>query len=53
MWPAKIWYRFSYLAHLSGVLLVNPTRAYVQGRALLRTGPMARSAEPEGTTAKG
>ena len=28
-------YRLGYLAHLGGVLLVNPRRAYVQGRAML------------------
>ena len=32
----EVGYRLSYLAHLGGVLLVNPRRAYVQGRALLR-----------------
>ena len=32
-----IGYRLSYLAHLGGVLLVNPRRAYVQGKALLRS----------------
>lgn len=36
-WPAKAWYRLSYMAHLGGVLLVNPSRAYVQGRALMRS----------------
>jgi omega-hydroxy-beta-dihydromenaquinone-9 sulfotransferase len=32
----EIRYRLSYIAHLGGVLLVNPRRAVVQGRALLR-----------------
>lgn len=31
-------YGLSYLAHLGGVLLVNPSRAIVQGRALMRPG---------------
>ena len=30
-------YRLSYLAHIGGVLLVNPRRAYVQAMALLRS----------------
>ena len=29
--------RLSYLVHLGGVLLVNPRRAYIQGKALLRS----------------
>jgi omega-hydroxy-beta-dihydromenaquinone-9 sulfotransferase len=32
----KAAYGLSYLAHLGGVLLVNPSRAYVQSRALMR-----------------
>ena len=32
----EIGYRLSYVAHLGGVLLVNPRRAIVQGKALLR-----------------
>ena len=35
-WATKSWYRFSYMGHLAGVLMVNPNRAYVQGRALMR-----------------
>jgi len=35
-WATRSWYRFSYMGHLAGVLMVNPTRAYVQGRALMR-----------------
>lgn len=31
-------YGLSYLAHLGGVLLVNPSRAYVQGKALMNPG---------------
>jgi hypothetical protein len=53
MWPAKAWYRFSYIAHLSGVLLVNPSRAYVQGRALMRGDSLAKRAEPDATAMKG
>ena len=34
----KAGYGISYLAHLGGVLLVNPSRAYVQGKALMRSG---------------
>ncbi len=34
----KAGYGISYLAHLGGVLLVNPSRAYVQGRALMSSG---------------
>lgn len=33
---AELVQRLTYLAHLGGVLLVNPRRAYVQARALLR-----------------
>jgi hypothetical protein len=44
-WPAKAWYRVSYMAHLGGVLLVNPSRAYVQGRALMRPRPVVRRTE--------
>lgn len=32
---AELAYRLSYLAHLGGVLLINPRRAWVQARALL------------------
>ena len=35
-WATRSWYRFSYMGHLAGVLMVNPNRAYVQGRALMR-----------------
>ena len=52
-WPARAWYRLSYIAHLGGVLLVNPNRAYVQGRALRRSRPAAHRAEPAGTAVKG
>jgi hypothetical protein len=48
-WPAKTWYGLSYLAHLGGVLLVNPSRAYVQGRALMR--PAGPRAQPERSAA--
>jgi hypothetical protein len=48
-WPASAWYRLSYLAHLGGVLLVNPSRAYVQGRAVMRTRPPVPAAEPART----
>ena len=34
----KLWLRLSYFAHLGGVVLVNPRRAYVQAQALLRIG---------------
>ena len=51
--PARAWYRLSYVAHLAGVLLVNPGRAYVQGRALLGTRPLAQGAEPAGSGMKG
>jgi hypothetical protein len=44
-WPAKAWYRVSYMAHLGGVLLINPNRAYVQSRALMRPGPVMRRTE--------
>jgi hypothetical protein len=44
-WSARVWYRVSYMAHLGGVLLVNPSRAYVQGRALMRPRPAVRHAE--------
>ena len=33
----ELGYCLSYLAHLGGVLLVNPRRALVQGRALLHS----------------
>ena len=36
--------RLTYLAHLGGVLLVNPRRAYVQGKALLRSRRPVQSA---------
>jgi hypothetical protein len=52
-WPAKAWYRLSYIAHLGGVLLVNPNRAYVQSRALMRSRPVADRAEPARTAMKG
>jgi hypothetical protein len=52
-WPARAWYRLSYIGHLVGVLLVNPNRAYVQGRALLRTRPLGHGAEPAGSVMKG
>ena len=35
--PRKLALDISYLAHLAGVLLVNPRRAYVQGTALFRS----------------
>lgn len=47
-WPARAWYRLSYVAHLAGVLLVNPGRAYVQGRALMGGRAVAREAGPAG-----
>jgi len=34
---SQLGFRLSYLAHLGGVLLVNPRRAWVQGRALLNS----------------
>ncbi len=40
--------RLTYVAHLGGVLLVNPHRAYVQGKALLR-----RRAPPASVAATG
>ena len=43
--------RLTYLAHLGGVLLVNPRRAYVQGKALLRprrAAPSTVAAVPRG-----
>jgi omega-hydroxy-beta-dihydromenaquinone-9 sulfotransferase len=43
--------RLSYLAHLAGVVLVNPHRAYVQGKALLRRRAPADSAAATGTVA--
>jgi len=51
--PARAWYRLSYIAHLVGVLLVNPSRAYVQGRALMGGRPLAHGAEPAGSGMKG
>ena len=41
--PAELGLRLSYLAHLGGVMLVNPRRAWVQGKALLR----ARGERPQ------
>ena len=35
---AELLQQLSYLAHLGGVVLVNPRRALVQGKALLRVG---------------
>jgi hypothetical protein len=47
-------YRLSYLAHLGGVLLVNPRRAYVQGTALLRSRTRSsRRAQAVPTAARG
>ena len=43
----KAGYRVSYLAHLGGVVLVNPSRAYVQGRALMRSGGGPPSSRPQ------
>lgn len=45
---AELGYRLSYLMHLGGVMLVNPRRAMVQAKALLR--PRAPS-EPASATA--
>jgi hypothetical protein len=51
----KFGYRLGYLAHLGGVLLVNPRRAYVQGRAMLhaRAQYPAAGAEPKKVTEHG
>lgn len=43
-------FRLSYLAHLGGVLLVNPRRAWVQGRALLNS--RAHAIQPLATRRK-
>jgi hypothetical protein len=51
-WPARAWYRLSYLGHLVGVLLVNPGRAYVQGRAVMGSRSLAHGARPAGTGMK-
>lgn len=40
---AELGQRLSYFAHLGGVMLVNPRRAWVQGKALLR----ARGERPQ------
>ncbi len=40
--PGQMAYRLSYLGHLAGVLLVNPRRAWVHGRALLLPGTPAK-----------
>jgi omega-hydroxy-beta-dihydromenaquinone-9 sulfotransferase len=45
-------YGLSYLAHLAGVALVNPGRAYVQGRALLHLAARRPSAPSARTYAK-
>lgn len=51
----KAGYGISYLAHLGGVLLVNPSRAYVQGKALMRSVPWpgGAAARRHGTSAHG
>ena len=51
----KAGYGISYLAHLGGVLLVNPSRAYVQGRALMRSAPWppGAAASKHGASAHG
>lgn len=47
--------RLSFLGHLGAVMLVNPRRAAVQARALMRSGPSAgssgRPVRPEATVA--
>jgi hypothetical protein len=46
--PGELAQRLTYFAHLGGVLLVNPRRAYVQGKALFR----ARQSPPVAATSK-
>jgi omega-hydroxy-beta-dihydromenaquinone-9 sulfotransferase len=48
---AEFGQRLSYLAHLGGVLLVNPHRAYVQAKALLRRRAPRDSAAATGGVA--
>lgn len=45
-------YGLSYLAHLAGVALVNPGRAYVQGRALLHLSGRRRQPSVRGAYRK-
>ena len=40
----ELGHRLSYFMHLGGVLLVNPRRAFVQAKALLRPRPASRPA---------
>jgi hypothetical protein len=51
-WPARAWYRLSYVAHLVGVMLVNPGRAYVQGRAVMGSRSVAHGSRPAGSGMK-
>jgi hypothetical protein len=44
--PGEFGQRLSYLAHLGGVVLVNPRRAYVQAMALVRSRAQASPAVP-------
>jgi hypothetical protein len=49
---AELGQRLSYLAHLGGVALVNPRRAYVQAKALLRVRAQPHTAaDGDGTAA--
>ena len=48
----RVGYLLSYLAHLGGVVLVNPTRAYVQGRALMRPRAVPGREPVQGNPAK-